>query len=227
MEATNGSDATLVHIKQVYTNSAYMLSTTAMGVAFCIYHSLSSDTIIFVSTICQLALIACMFTTKGVISHVYRQIMLLLFGFFSGCNISSLIEHIHYIDPRIVPTALIGSVVIFTTLSYKALTTEKGGFLYLRSFLYSSLSLIMVTSLMGFFFQTDVAFLINLYVGLLVFCGYILYDTHLIIDRFEGGDDDHLTHSMILFIDFIGIFVRVLIIITNHTDKLDNKKKND
>ena len=53
----------------------------------------------------------------------------------------------------------------------------------------------------------------QLYFGLLLFCGFVLFDTQMIIERKERGDDDYIWHSLDLFIDFLAIFKRLLIIL--------------
>lgn len=53
-----------------------------------------------------------------------------------------------------------------------------------------------------------------LYLGLLIMCGFVLYDTQLIIEKRLAGDKDFVTHSIDLFIDFIGIFRRLMVILS-------------
>ena len=45
-----------------------------------------------------------------------------------------------------------------------------------------------------------------------MFIGYILFDTQMIIERADRGDYDYIKHSLDLFVDLIGLFVRLLII---------------
>lgn len=44
-------------------------------------------------------------------------------------------------------------------------------------------------------------------------CAFVLYDTQLIMEKRRNGDKDFIAHSVDLFIDFIGIFRRLLIIL--------------
>lgn len=43
--------------------------------------------------------------------------------------------------------------------------------------------------------------------------GFVLYDTQLIMEKRRAGDKDFIAHSVDLFVDFIGIFRRLLIIL--------------
>lgn len=61
---------------------------------------------------------------------------------------------------------------------------------------------------------------IQLYLGLVMFCGFVLFDTQLIIERFNNGDNDYIWHSVDLFIDFIAIFKRLLIILASKVETL-------
>ena len=61
---------------------------------------------------------------------------------------------------------------------------------------------------------------IQLYLGLVLFCGFVLFDTQLIIERFNNGDNDYIWHSVDLFIDFIAIFKRLLIILASKVETL-------
>ena len=50
--------------------------------------------------------------------------------------------------------------------------------------------------------------------GLLLFCGFIMWDTQMIIEKKRRGDGDYIAHSVDLFIDFIQVFRKVIIILT-------------
>lgn len=45
-------------------------------------------------------------------------------------------------------------------------------------------------------------------------CGFVLFDTQLIIEKRRMGSKDFVQHALELFIDFIGLFRRLLIILT-------------
>nr|XP_027213418.1 bax inhibitor 1-like [Penaeus vannamei] len=62
--------------------------------------------------------------------------------------------------------------------------------------------------------------LANLYIGLAVMCGFIVYDTQFIVERARRGDMDYVMHSLNLFVDFVGVFWRLLMILTNKVKHL-------
>nr|XP_027223337.1 bax inhibitor 1-like [Penaeus vannamei] len=82
--------------------------------------------------------------------------------------------------------------VIFACFSLSALYAPDGHYLYLRGTLMSA----------------------NLYIGLAVMCGFIVYDTQFIVERARRGDMDYVMHSLNLFVDFVGVFWRLLMILT-------------
>ena len=60
---------------------------------------------------------------------------------------------------------------------------------------------------------TEGVHLVQLWGGLLVFCGFIVWDTQMIIEKKRRGDGDFIGHSLDLFIDFMQVFRKVLILL--------------
>jgi len=56
---------------------------------------------------------------------------------------------------------------------------------------------------------------LQLYFGLLVFLGYMVFDTQEIIERAHHGDMDYIKHALTLFTDFVAVLVRVLVIMVS------------
>jgi hypothetical protein len=45
-----------------------------------------------------------------------------------------------------------------------------------------------------------------------------VYDTQMVVERFEAGEQDTLRHALDLFIDFAAIFVRLLVILLRNAE---------
>lgn len=55
----------------------------------------------------------------------------------------------------------------------------------------------------------------QLYLGLLIFIGYMIYDTQEILERAYRGELDYVKHALTLFTDFVAVFVRILVIMVS------------
>lgn len=63
------------------------------------------------------------------------------------------------------------------------------------------------------------------YLGLLVFAGYVLFDTQLVVERASAGDFDQIQHALDLFVDFMAIAVRVLIILMKNQEEKEKQRR--
>merc|ERR1712115_482850 len=88
----------------------------------------------------------------------------------------------------------------------------------------SRLSTLLVLGFLNIFFRSQLLFQAHLYIGLAIFCGFIMFDTQVIIRKARNGDKDFIAHSLDLFIDFVQIFRKVLILLMQK-DERDNKKR--
>jgi len=154
-----------------------------------------------------------------------RQGILAAFCVFEGLSIGPLVGQSLYLDPSIVVTAFLGATSIFACFTAASLFSKKRSLLYLGGMLGSVLTIMLVLSLANMFFFRSVAyFYAELYIGLLVFSAYVAFDTQCIIVRAEEGDRDYIMHAQSLFIDFVQLFIRLLVILN---DKESRKKRRD
>ena len=121
-----------------------------------------------------------------------------------------------------------------------AMVAPSEQYLWLGGFLSSAMSMLGLVGLCNMFFHSEAIFSASLYLGLLVYCGYALYDTQQILKKVRLGDRRFVEHALTLFIgpfpsstrpspsysslDFVGTFVRVLIIILELTGKKEKSK---
>ncbi len=105
---------------------------------------------------------------------------------------------------------------------------RRRAYLYLGGFSGRGLSVLTVLSLLRLFVRgSDAVYLgVQLYGGLMLFCGYVLYDTQVIIEKVHAGDrDDHLQHALDLFINLAAIFVRILIIMLRNNERREEDER--
>ncbi|CAG9325088.1 unnamed protein product [Blepharisma stoltei] len=207
-------------LSKVYSNLALLAGSCALGALGNIFMHIGGQFTGFASLICLL----CFLNADQ--KSIWRFPLLLLFGFLDGVSIGPLINLALHVDPSILITALFATFGIFVSFSLAALKADKRRFLYLGGILGTSTLFIMICSLLGMIgLASNFMFNVQLYLGLLVFCGYVIYDTQLIIYQIEIGNKDDLAHAMHLFVDLVAIFVRILIILMKNADKEKKDKK--
>ncbi|ROT63396.1 probable Bax inhibitor 1 [Penaeus vannamei] len=157
-------------------------------------------------------------------NQLQRLSLLGAFAFLTGCNLGPLLSLAVMVNPALVLQALLGTSVVFACFSLSALYAPRGHYLYLGGTLMSALSTLFWLSMLNFFFGSRLLFQANLYIGLAVMCGFIVYDTQLIVEKARRGDKDYVMHSVELFIDFVAVFKRLLIILTDK--EAQSKRKN-
>lgn len=167
------------------------------------------------------ALFFCIQVSRGRISERGRLGMLLAFGFLQGLDLGPLLRTVLFIDPELVLMAVVGTMLAFASFTGAALFSPRRSFLYLGGLLTFASLMVMIASFIPFLFN------INLYLGLFLFCFYIIYDTQLLVERAEmqRGGGDSVSGALQLFTNLMGIFVRLLMILTKDSKKPGSKKK--
>ncbi len=128
--------------------------------------------------------------------------------------------------------ALLATCLIFASFSAFSLLTKRRSMLYLGGFLSSALSILVLFSMFSLLFGFGGASgaggggqwlsqMVMLYGGLMLFVGFVIFDTQIMIEKLHAGYRDTVNLSLELFIDFVGIFVRILIILA----KKNNRRK--
>lgn len=171
------------------------------------------------------ALIWLMVTPYDGKNQLQRLTLFGSFAFLSGCNLGPLLDMAVRVNPTLIFQALLGTSVVFACFSLSALYAPRGQYLYLGGTLMSALSTLFWLSMMNIFFGSRLLFQVNLYVGLAVMCGFIVFDTQNIIEKARRGDKDYVMHSVELFIDFVGVFKRLLVILTDKEAQSKRKRR--
>merc|ERR1711970_927600 len=125
---------------------------------------------------------------------------LLGFAFLTGLGLGPLLSMAIMVNPSLVPSAFMLTSAIFACFTGAALFAPDGKYLYLGGTLLSGLSLLLF-GFLNIFFRSQLLFQARLYIGLAIFCGFIMFDTQVIIRKARNGDKDSIAHSLDLFID--------------------------
>lgn len=212
------------HLKKVYTNLLLISIAAIFGVQLYLYTHLPH----FIALIFSFF---CLYKAKvrnnnyNDINHNTKILYSMGFGVGQGLLIGNLIELVLFVDESILYQGIITTGIVFGSFTLAALLSERRSYLYLSGILISSVSFLFYASLFNIFFQSVMIVNMNLYFGLLIFAGYIIFDTQMIIEKADNGDNDFVSHSLDLFVDLIGIFVRILIILLKHQKRQDERKR--
>ena len=151
-------------------------------------------------------------------SEKYRKLGLYGYTFLQGITLGYFTQQV---GTEVVMHALLGTIAVFLCFSCAALTAPSRSYLYLGGILGSALSLMfwnnLFARLLGYSTMT-----LEIYGGLVLFCGYVVFDTQLMIAKAENGIKDVVGDCLNLWIDLVSIFIRLARILQ---DKEDKKKK--
>merc|ERR1712178_513967 len=129
-------------------------------------------------------------------SQKERLLKLIGFGVTSGAGLRPLLDMAIRVNATIIPTATILTASIFLWIS-----------------------------LMNMFYGSVGISTMMLYGGVLVMSGYVCYDTQMIVARYEMGDRDFIYHSLDLFVDFISILRKLIILLPKKEDDRNRRRR--
>lgn len=215
--------STKKHLKNVYGALSVSMLSAGVGAGFHLYTGFNLGLLAVLGGIGFMLGLG--FTANEPKNQITRLGCLVGFAGCTGLSLGPLLDQIIMIDPSIITTSFFATCLIFICFSLSALWAEERSYLYLGGTLLSSLSTLCLLSFANIFFGSQLLYQIHLYAGLVIFCGFILYDTQLIIAKHKNGDNDFLWHSVDLFLDFINIFRRIMVILANKENKKSKKKE--
>ncbi|KAJ6641468.1 Bax inhibitor 1 [Pseudolycoriella hygida] len=211
------------HLVKVYT---CLTATTLCAAIGAFVHLFGIWEAGLLSALGSLGLVLWLSTTADNSKNFYSRLgMLLGFGLLSGHSLGPLLDHVIAVNPQIIITALVGTSVVFISLSCAALLAERGQFLFLGGLLMSVLSTVTLVSLANLFLQSYAIYQAHLYIGLFVMSAFVLYDTQAIMEKRRAGSTDFVKHSLDLFFDLATVFRRLLIILTQKEERNQRKRR--
>ncbi|EDO45792.1 predicted protein [Nematostella vectensis] len=211
------------HLKNVYSCLAASMMAAAVGSSVHLFTSILKGG--FLSGIASLGLLIALAVTPNNGKNQSKRFGILMgFALCCGLSLGPLMDLVIEVDPSIVVTAFFATVMIFACFTVSALWAEQRSVLYLGGTLASGLSILLLLGFVNIFVGSFFIYQLHLYGGLLLFCGFVMYDTQLIVEKHRNGDKDFIWHSVDLFLDFINIFRRIMIILAQN--KESKKKRN-
>ncbi|KAL3689801.1 hypothetical protein R1sor_016110 [Riccia sorocarpa] len=212
------------HLRRVYTTLCVSLVVAAVGIYAHVLTNLGG-------LLTSLGFIGCVMWLLSTPSYEEDKRYKILMGasFLEGLCLGPLVDLSYNVfqgDYGLVMTALLGTVAVFASFSGAAVFARRREYLFLGGILSSAVSTMMMLRFGSYLFGgASAMFNLELYGGLLLFVGYVLFDTQLIIERASKNDDDYIQHTLDLFIDFVSLFVRILVILTKK--EVESSRKED
>ena len=116
----------------------------------------------------------------------------------------------HYLNmangAELIATSMGGTAIIFFALSGYALTTQRD-FSFLGGFLFAGLIVVLLAALAGIFLQMPGLWLAINAAVIMIFSGFILFDTSRIIN---GGETNYILATTGIFLSIYNIFISLL-----------------
>ncbi|XP_014022706.1 probable Bax inhibitor 1 isoform X1 [Salmo salar] len=217
------SRSTQLHLKNVYSSLALCMFVAAAGAYVHVITRLFQGGLL--TMLGSLAMMVWLMMTPHCPQTEKKRLAILSgFAFFTGVGLGPTMDYIISINPSIIVTAFLGTSIIFVCFTLSALYAQRRSFLFLWGTLTSGLSILLLVSFLNMFLGSVMLFKAHIYLGLAIMCGFVLFDTQLIIEKAEMGDKDYIWHSVDLFLDFVTIFRKLMVILAMN-EKQDNKKK--
>jgi len=217
------SKGTKNHLKNVYG----CLSLSMLSAAGGAYMNFSTDGLEVIGVDPIMYLLGCGFFMLGLkaVKHTpenfYKRLgMLVSMTFLMGAQTAPLISMFASINPSIPVTAFAISSSMFVAFSLSALFARRRSFLYLGGLLGTGLMVLIFASI----FTSGVS-LPQLSFGCVLMAGYVVYDTQLIVEKYNCGDTDFIWHSIYLFLDLLNLFERIMAILGYKESKKERKQK--
>ncbi|XP_078437884.1 bax inhibitor 1-like isoform X3 [Wolffia australiana] len=207
------------HLKLVYLTLCLAVAASAGGAYLHILYNIGGA----ITAISSLAPVTWILLTPA---SDLRFNLLLATSLLQGATIGALIGLVLDINPRTIVTALIGSGFAFGCFSATAMVAKRRQLLFLGGLLSSGLTILLWLHLTSSIFGGSTAhFNAEIYFGLLLFLGYIVFDTQLMIERAASGGRDYILDCLLLFVDFCGVFIRMITNLVNNATERDRRRK--
>jgi len=143
-------------------------------------------------------------------SHPTNLIILAVFTLFESFLVGSVVS---FYDQTIVLQALIITLFVFAGLTLFTLQS-KFDFSSLGPWLFAVLLIFFATGIVGIFFPfSKTVDAVYAGLGVLLFSAYLLYDTHMIMNRLSV--DDVVLAVVSLYLDLINLFLMILRLLNN------------
>jgi Bax inhibitor 1 len=209
------SPSTQKHLRRVYTTLATSVAAAAFGAA--VEQRLRLPLAGALSALLSLG--ATLYFLSLPVAAPTRGAALHAAAAAAGAATGPLLAAAADVDPALPAVAFAATASIFVCLSGAAVFSRRRQWVYLGGLAAAGTAGLFWVGVLNMFVRSSALWSLQIYGGLLVFCGYVVYDSQQIVERAEAGDRDHLRHALELFTDLAGIFRRVLVLLIQSNER--------
>lgn len=221
------------HLSKVYTLLAATCCSAAVGSYIHLMTHIGGMLTNLLSFVVLITLISGSSIGQPLSSNFSNRVLLLnLFGFLSGVGIGPLIEQALYVDESLIFTALFLTANIFVCLTLSALYLPRRTAFVGGAILSTCISALFWLSLLSMFWPSLLFFKVQLYAGLIVFAGYLVVDSQMMILRAESltqssmdSRESYVDDALHIFQDLLSMFVRLLIILIRNAQQAKEEER--
>ncbi|XP_070265892.1 protein lifeguard 4 [Myotis yumanensis] len=202
-----------VHIRMAFLRKVYtilslqVLLTTVTSAFFLYFESIrtfvhESPALILVFAIGSLGSIFALILNR----HKHPLNLYLLFGFtlLEALSVACVVT---FYDVYIILQAFVLTTAVFLGLTIYTLQSKKD-FSKFGAGLFAVLWILCLSGILRLFFYSETVELVVAAVGALLFCGFIIYDTHSLMHRLSP--EEYVLAAINLYLDIINLFLHLL-----------------
>ncbi|XP_068937069.1 protein lifeguard 4 isoform X2 [Petaurus breviceps papuanus] len=202
-----------IHIRMGFLRKVYsiiflqVLLTTVTAATFMYFDSIQiflskSPALMFISLLGSFGLILALVLYR----HKHPVNLYLLFGFTLLESLTVAVAVTFY-DVYVVLQAFMLTTAVFLGLTLYTLQSKRD-FSKLGAGLFAVLMILLLSGFLRFFYNNELVEVIFSAVGALLFCGFIIYDTHLLLHKVSP--EEYILASINVYLDIINLFLHLL-----------------
>ena len=205
---TGEERATLV--RRTYGLVFISVIVTVLGTAFCLSQPSVFSAVAQHPIITMLAMFAPLWMAMKARQSFPKNIILtLIFTFIEGIFIAPFLALAESRAPGVISQAGILTLTSFGVLSLYA-AVSKRDFSAWGSFFIVGLWVLIATSLLNIFFQSQIASLWIAGATVLVFSGLLVFDTWRLLRSGQFGPDDYVPAAVTIYLDLLNMFLAIV-----------------
>ncbi|XP_078424093.1 protein lifeguard 4 isoform X1 [Cetorhinus maximus] len=187
------------------TSAVFMYSDTVKDVVH------GSPALLLVACLGSLGLIIAL----AIYRHQHPVNLYLLFA-FTLLEASAVAAAVTFYDYSVVLQAFILTTAVFVALTVYTFQSKRDFSKY-GAGLFACLWILILAGLLRLFFLSDTVELVFACAGALLFCGFIIYDTHILMHKLSP--EEYVLASINLYLDIINLFLHILQILQSLNKK--------